>query len=471
MWKIRTMALILLLSGMGIGYFVYSPSSESAKFPFKLGLDLSGGTHLVYDADPTGIPKNEVSDAMDALRDVIERRVNMFGVAEPVVQIEKTGLFSKKDESKKYRLIVELPGVTDVKKAIAMIGATPTLEFKKERSQEKMQAILDARQEAQKILNEGKTPPENPLLQEDIYEATGLTGRFLESARLEFDSTTREPYVSLKFNKEGAKLFATITKNNIDKVLAIYLDGTVVSEPVIRSEIIGGSAVISGGFNGRNGAEEAKILVGRLNSGALPIEKLQLLSTQTIGASLGKEAINAGTRAGVWGLALVALFLILWYRLPGLLAVVALAIYVAMVLALFKLIPVTLTAAGVAGFVLSIGMAVDANVLIFERMKEELRGGRNISDAVREGFSRAWLSIRDGNTSSIITAVIIFYLTTALLKGFALTFVIGIIASMLSAIVITRTFLLAVASGENKGIAKFLFGSGVGFTTKLKNEN
>jgi len=456
MWKTRLLALILLLSGLGIGYFTYSPEGEATRFPFKLGLDLSGGIHLIYNADPSNIPEAEVSDAMDALRDIIERRVNMFGVAEPIVQIEKTGIFANSKEGK-YRLIVELPGETDVDRAIAMIGATPTLEFKKERPQEEMQPIIEAYQEFQKALKEGREPKPNPLLAEDIYESTGLTGRFLESARLEFNSTTGEAVVSIKFNKEGADLFAQITKENIDKVLAIYLDGTPVSEPVVREEIIGGSAVISGDFT----PEEAKILVGRLNSGALPIEKLELLSTQTIGASLGEAAIGAGVRAGMWGLVFVALFLILWYRLPGFLAVIALGIYVATLLALFKLIPVTLTAAGIAGFVLSIGMAVDANVLIFERMKEELRGGRNIRDAAREGFSRAWLSIRDGNTSSIITAIILFWFGSSLIEGFALTFGLGIIISMLSSIVVTRTFLLAIAGNENKGVVKFLFGSGI----------
>ncbi len=450
------MAIILLISGLGIGYFTYSPEGETTRFPFKLGLDLSGGTHLIYSADPSNIPEAEVSDAMDALRDIIERRVNMFGVAEPVVQIEETGIFAKSEEKNRYRLIVELPGVTDVDKAIAMIGATPTLEFKKERPQEEMQPIIEAYQEFKKALDEGREPKPNPLLAEDIYESTGLTGRFLENARLEFNSTTGEAVVSIKFNKEGSNLFAQITKENIDKVLAIYLDGTPVSEPIVREEIIGGSAVISGDFT----PEEAKILVGRLNSGALPIEKLELLSSQTIGASLGEVAIGAGVRAGMWGLAFVALFLILWYRLPGFLAVVALGIYVATLLALFKLIPVTLTAAGIAGFVLSIGMAVDANVLIFERMKEELRRGRNIRDAAREGFSRAWLSIRDGNTSSIITAVILFWFGSSLIEGFALTFGLGIIISMLSSIVVTRTFLLSIVGNENNKASKFLFGTG-----------
>jgi len=444
------------MSGLGIGYFDYSSEKEATRFPFKLGLDLSGGTHLIYGADPSGIPGAEVADAMEALRDVIERRVNLFGVAEPIVQIEETGVFAGKEEMGNYRLIVELPGVTDVDEAVAMIGATPTLEFKKERPQEEIQPIIEAYQEMQRALEEGREPKANPLLSEDIYESTGLTGRFLESARLEFDSTTSEAVVYIKFNKEGTDLFAEITKENVGKILAIYLDGAPVSEPVIREEIIGGSAVISGDFT----PEEAKILVGRLNSGALPIEKLELLSTQTIGASLGEEAIGAGVRAGLWGLALVALFLIIWYRLPGVLAVISLCIYISIVLALFKLIPVTLTAAGIAGFVLSIGIAVDANILIFERMKEELRRGRNIRDAIREGFSRAWFSIRDGNTSSIITAIILFWFGTSLIEGFALTFGLGIIASMLSAIVITRTLLLSIATENNQGATKILFGTG-----------
>ncbi len=470
MWKIRLLAIMLLLSGIGIGYFDYSSQQNGgfgSSFAFKLGLDLSGGTHLVYDANPAGIPEAEVSGAMSALRDVIERRVNLFGVSEPLVQIEKTGLFSSNKEGKKYRLIVELPGVTDVKKAIAMIGATPTLEFKKERSKKEVKAYNTALTEFKKEEKAGKKVTPSKVILAGPYEATGLTGRFLESSQLEFNPTTGKPTISIKFNDKGSKLFAKITKENIGKVLAIYLDGAPVSEPVIREEISGGDAIISGGFT----IKEAKTLVGRLNSGALPIEKLDLLSSQTIGASLGGKAVNAGVNAGMWGLIFVAIFLILWYRVPGLLAVIALGIYISIVLALFKFIPVTLTAAGIAGFVLSIGMAVDANVLIFERMKEELNNGRNVVDSVREGFSRAWLSIRDGNTSSIITAIILFWFGTSLIEGFALTFALGIIVSMFSAIMITRTFLLAIAVGENKSITKFLFGSGFSLSKKHKTIN
>jgi len=258
-------------------------------------------------------------------------------------------------------------------------------------------------------------------------------------------------------------LFAEITGRNVGRTVAIFLDRqlgniTPITAPVVQQAISGGQAVITGSFT----PDEAKILVGRLNSGALPVDRLVLLSTQTIGPSLGAEAVNAGILAGIWGLSLVAVFLILWYRLPGLLAVVSLGIYIAMVLALFKLIPVTLTAAGLAGFILSIGMAVDANVLIFERMKEEILGGRGtLPEAIREGFKRAWLSIRDGNLSSIITAVILFWFGTSLIEGFALTFAIGIIISMFSAIVITRTFLLAVAKDIEVDHAGVLFKSGI----------
>lgn len=463
MLKIRLLALIILLSGIGVGYFVYSTevTDANSRFAFKLGLDLSGGTHLVYDADPAGIPENEVSDAMDALRDIIERRVNLFGVSEPVVQIEEAGVFSS-EEKNKYRLIVELPGITDVASAVEMIGATPTLEFKKERPEEEVKPIIEAYQKYQKDIEEGLEPQIDPLLFEEVYEPTGLTGRFLEKATLQFSggATGNEPSVLLRFNDEGAELFAKITKENIDKRLAIYLDGMPISEPVVRGEITGGEAIISGGFTGRDGAKEAKILVGRLNSGALPVGELKLVSTQTIGPSLGVEAVKAGVEAGLFGLVLVALFLIVWYRLPGLLAVLSLCVYIVVVLTLFKLIPVTITAAGIAGFVLSIGMAVDANVLIFERMREELKEGRSIHTAIDEGFSRAWTSIRDGNTSSIITAIILFWFGTSLIQGFALTFAIGIVASMFSAIFTTKIFLLSVAKGENEGITKFLLGSG-----------
>lgn len=444
--KLRITAIILILFGVLIGYYIYS--SQTTK-PFKLGLDLAGGTHLVYQADVSKIEEIDIKDSMSALRDVIERRTNLFGVSEPLVQVETT--------DKHNRLIVELPGVTDINQAVEMIGQTPLLEFKKEK--ENTQEIIEAKQSFAKALESGeeKEITSSDLAFQDPYTDTGLTGSFLEKARLQFDPTTGEPAVSLSFNKEGREMFAKITKENVGKTLAIYLDGSPITIPVVREEIRDGNAEISGGFN----PEEAKQLVRDLNYGALPVP-IELISTQSVGASLGEDVLNKGIMAGIYGLLAVALFLLLWYRLPGLVSVIALGFYVIVMLALFKVIPVTLTSAGIAGFILSIGMAVDANVLVFERIKEELKKGLIIEDAIREGFARAWLSIRDGNISSIITAIILFWFGTSLVQGFALTFGIGVAISMFSALTITRTLLLAVAPKKEGGkVGKFLFGNGI----------
>jgi len=451
MWKKRIIALVILLLGVGIAFFVFKSEPKMNKnyehassffkhSPFRLGLDLSGGSHLVYKADVSGVAAGQVSDAMSALRDVIERRVNLFGVSEPVVQVQEGGFGSGGGE----KLIVDLPGITDVEKATAMIGQTPLLEFKTE-------APAGTPQKATVDKNGKVTLDTTPQ-----FTATELTGRYLKKATLEFDQNTREPKVGLQFDDTGTQLFDQITKANVGKIVAIYLDGAPISTPVVREEISGGTAQISGSFT----PTEAKQLVGRLNSGALPVP-ISLLSKQTIGASLGTNAVHAGVKAALIGFIFIALFLILWYRLPGLIAVLSLCIYIAIVLTLFKLLPVTLTAAGIAGFIISLGIAVDANVLIFERVKEELRSGRTIADSVANGFSRAWFSIRDSNTSSIITAIILFWFGTSLIQGFALTLGMGVLVSMLSAITITRIFLYAIEFvGEGK-VARFLFSSGL----------
>ncbi len=470
MWKTRIGALLLLILGAGIGYFIYAsePKLHEGKtvrgqalaetFPFKLGLDLSGGVQLVYSADVSSVKPGEVKNAMDALRDVIERRINTFGVSEPVVQIEEKGGITGPVEE---RLLVELPGVTDVKRAVEMIGQTPKLEFMKERSKEELDAYNKAVEKIKADQAAGKPLSIPAEILAGPYMPTELNGRFLERAVLEFDPTTREPIVSIVFNKQGADLFGQLTKDNIGKTIAIYLDRELgnpdpISAPVVREAILGGKAQITGKFT----PAEAKTLVGRLNSGALPVDKLELLSTQTISAPLGAKALMAGIWAGVFGLVIVAGFLVLWYRLPGLVAVVALAIYVVIMLALFKFLGVTLTAAGIAGLILSIGMAVDANILIFERTKEELRKGHNVHEALREGFARAWTSIRDSNISSIITAVILFWFGTSLIKGFALTFGLGVIISMITAISISRTLLFALPFSGHGSFVRALFGSG-----------
>lgn len=448
MIKRRFWAIVLILVSFLIGYFVYSTQSSDSSFKFKLGLDLNGGTELVYKADLTkasSTPK-EISSSMNTLRDVIERRVNAFGVAEAVVRVERIGFTGSDSEQ---QLIVELPGVTDIDKAIAMIGATPSLEFR----------LVATNTEAySKELEKASTTEAKQKITEKMFEYTGLTGRLLEKSALEFNQNTGEAMVSLQFNSEGSDLFAKITKDNVGRQLAIFLDGDLKSMPNIKEEIRGGKAVISGSFTGSAGVKEAKKLVDNLNLGALPVP-ITLISTQTIGASLGHGAVDASTKAGFIAFIVIAIFLILVYRLPGLLAVVALTIYTILNLALFKLIPVTLTAAGIAAFVLSIGMAVDANILIFERMKEELKRGRELGDAIKEGFHRAWTSIRDSNTSSMITAVILYmFSSTAVVKGFALVFFIGVAVSMFTAITASRTLLLAVKNEKAGRVLTFLFG-------------
>ena len=439
MVKLRFLAIFLLLMGLVIGYFdianFIAPESLWAKLPFRLGLDLQGGTHLVYRADVSAV-KEDVSEAMAGLRDIIERRVNLFGVTEPVVQVEHQG--------KEQRLIVELAGVKDINEAIQMIGETPYLEFRTERPEKEREEILAAQKN-------------NERLTEDPYFApTQLTGRYLKKAALDFDQTTFEPVVLLEFNQEGSEIFAQLTKENIGKRLAIYLDGAAISAPVVQEEIPNGRAQITGRFT----PDEAKTLVRRLNSGALPVP-IKLISQQSIGASLGEKALHKGIRAGIYGILAVALFLIIRYRLAGFLAVLALGIYIVLVLALFKIIPVTLTAAGIAGFILSVGMAVDANILIFERFKEERRSGKSLETSLREGFRRAWSSIRDSNISTLITCIILYWFGTSIIRGFALTLGIGVLVSMFSAIVVTRTFLLALGIREEGRITDFLFGESV----------
>lgn len=442
---------------MAIGFFVYKSDEVSptdsprlAKYAFKYGLDLNGGTELTYRADVSKIKSGDVGGAMSSLRDVIERRVNLFGVSEPIVQVENPGVVSGGVD---HRLLVELPGVTDIQEAVALIGKTPQLEFRLLRS------------EAKNFTGEEL---KNKTVDE-VFAPTGLDGQYLERADLQFTNgggaqLAGQPIVAITFNSEGRDLFAKITREHKGEVLAIFLDGQVISSPVIQDEILDGKAVISGGFT----PDEAKALVRDLNYGALPVP-IELISTQTIGASLGQDAKTAGVKAGVVGFALIVAFLILWYRLPGIVASLSLIIYIILSLAVFKLIPVTFTAAGIAGFILSIGMAVDANILIFERTKEELKRGKSVHDSLHEGFSRAWLSIRDSNISSIITAIILFWLGTSAIKGFALTLGLGVIISMFTAITISRTFLFAIAPNPPTGregqgrVSKFLFSNGLHF--------
>jgi len=439
MFAIRYWSVIILIVAGVVGFFVWSTTGGGGRFDFKLGLDLSGGTHLVYQTDTSKIESAEVGSSLEALRQVIERRVNAFGVGEPIVHLEQGGALGQGG----HRLVVELPGITDINEAVRRIGQTPVLEFK----------LVKVGFETTLTNPDGTT---NPL----AFEDTGLTGAYLSRASLQFGNgqgaLASQPVIRVDFNAEGTKLFADITSAHVGHNIAIFLDGEMLSAPVVQEKITDGTAIISGNFT----AESAKELATNLNLGALPVPIL-LASTQTIGATLGEEAVRAGLLAGVLGFAALALFMIVWYRLPGVVAVVSLFIYVVLMLALFKLIPVVLTAAGIAGFILSVGLAVDANVLIAERIKEELAAGKKSEAAIREGFARAWLAIRDSNIAHIIAGVILFWFGTSLIKGFALVFSLGVVVSMLSAITMSRTFLLALGVSAESGWGRFLMRSGL----------
>ncbi len=411
--------------------------------PYVLGLDLQGGVDLTYQADLSTV--QDKTDAMSGLRDVIERRVNLFGVSEPVVQIQGQD-----------KLVVQLPGVKDVKQAIDMIGQTPYLEFDEERDPAQTQQILDKIKEVQaaqeKKQDITKIKDWQLALQNPYIKPTELTGKYLSKATVSFDQTTYKPQIQLQFNSDGAKLFENITARNIKKPLAILLDGASIIDtngdgkidsndlyaPIIQDKITGGTAVITGNMS----IQTANDITRRLNSGALPVKIGNPISQETVGPVLGSVSLQKSLLAGIYGLLAVMLFMILFYRLPGLLASIALLIYVAITLAIFKLVPITLTLAGIGGFILSIGMAVDANILIFARMKEEIKQGKDLSLAISEGFKRAWPSIRDSNINSLIVCAILFIFSTSFIKGFALTLSLGVVISLFSAIFITRILLM-----------------------------
>ncbi len=461
-------ATIVVLIIVGIGGFVYqNATAENATHPFKLGLDLAGGSHLVYEADVSKIDPAEVPELMGVLRAVVEKRVNAFGVSEPIVQVERSSFVS---ETQVNRLVIELPGVTDVAQAVAEIGQTPLLEFKlldpdrlaQQQTLDSVRSLTENATNSKAAVGNVKINGET-IEEQDPYVDTGLTGRYVETATLEFaggqgGQLSNEPMVSVKFNEEGAKLFAELTRDNVGQQIGIFLDGELLSSPVVNEAITGGTAVITGSFT----AEEARALAQNLSFGALPVP-IKLASTQTIDATLGAGVVDKSIMAGAFGFLLISLFMIGWYRLPGVVATFALASYILISLLIFMLIPVTLTAAGLAGLVLSLGMAVDANVLVFERMKEEFRSGKSSREATVEGFSRAWSAIRDGNVTAILSAVILFWFGTALIKGFALVLGIGTLISIISAVTLTRTLLtiLPDVKRSDPGFLPYLFGSGL----------
>jgi protein-export membrane protein SecD len=567
--RVRLAAVFVLLLGLAGGVYA-SPAHtngalawahETLHLPlwrvpssgFRLGLDLQGGSHLLYEADVSQIPETERRDALEGVRDVIERRVNAFGVSEPLVQTSTAGGH--------YRVIVELAGIKDVNEAIKQIGETPILEFK-EQSTEPARALTEQEKKDLATFNAGatkkakdvakqavasvasstafaelakqysddpgskdtggdlgyfatntlvaefsaaveklkdgevtaepvktvfgyhiikrtgerdtekdgqkiheysashiliRTKTEADIVPPEQWKGTGLTGKQLKRASVQFDQQSGEPNVALQFNDEGATLFAELTERNVGKPIAVFLDGAIISDPVVSQKIVGGQAVISGRAMT---VASTKTLAQRLNAGALPVP-VSLLSQKTVGATLGDASLAQSLFAGILGFIVVGLFMLVFYRFPGIIATVALLIYTALSLSLFKLFGFTMTLAGIAGFILSIGMAVDANILIFERMKEEIRRGRSVGAAVDEGFHRAWNSIRDSNFSSLITCAILYWFGTSVVRGFALTLALGIAVSLFSAITVTRTFLrLTMGSWAEKHL--WLFGASRG---------
>jgi len=545
--KIRATVLVTLILAILVGIYVFpigwnktadflkTKTNSTINLPhlkesgFHLGLDLLGGTHLVYEADMSKIDSKDQSGAIDGVRDVIERRVNALGVSEPLVQTNFSG--------DAWRIVVDLAGVKNVSDAINQIGETPVLQFR-EQAENPTRALSDAEkkdmedfnkvallnatdilskvqkgesfedlafkysedtgsreqkgdlgwfrdgamikdfEDAVKALKDGQMRPtllkteygyhiikktgERTIQEEgtdikeynashilvktksvadymtmdDYWTDTELSGRQLQRASVQFDPNTSVPEVNLQFDADGTKLFKDITEKNVGKPVGIFLDGQPISTPTVNEAIRDGNARITGNFD----LQEAKLLAQRLNAGALPVP-VKLVSQETVGATLGSESVNKSLFAGLIGFALVALLMIFYYRLAGIMSVISLLIYGVLTLAIFKFVPVTMTLAGIAGFILSLGMAVDANVLIFERLKEELREGKDLELAITESFRRAWPSIRDGNVTTLITSLILFWFSTSLIRGFALTLSLGILVSMFSAIVITRIFM------------------------------
>lgn len=507
----------------------------------NLGLDLQGGIHLEYSVDTSNIPEEKRSEALQAALDVIERRVNAFGVGEPLVQLSRAG-----DED---RILVELPGVKDVEEAKKALKETPYLEFREDNSEEVQKEIdainAESKQQADQALERAKNGEDFTALAKEFskdtasaenggdldfakkgkfvtefddvlfnpdfktgtvwpelvhtpfgwhiikktdersaqnpegneadrgegddkevrashilfvektldalpeilrFKSTDLSGKNLKNAYVDYNSGQGLglPQVALQFDSDGAKLFADMTKRNIGKQIAIVLDGNIVSAPTVQAEIPNGQAVITGDFT----VKEAKALVARLNEGALPAP-ITLVGEQTVSASLGETSLHESLLAGMYGVLAVAVFMILYYRFFGLIATFALLLYAGLLFSIFKFssltpFPITLSLAGIAGFILSIGMAVDANILVFERTWEEVKKGKTLSKSIDEGFRRAWPSIRDGNGSTLLTCFILIWLGTGFVKGFALILLLGVILSVFTAMFVTKTLLMAL---------------------------
>lgn len=385
-------------------------------FDLGQGLDIQGGTQIILKADMTPIAESDRLEALEAARQVILRRVDLYGVNEPLVQSSVT--------ANDYRIIVELAGVDDPREALALIGTTAQLDFR-------MQGV------------ETPEATKSAMAFFSNFKKTGLTGNDLKRSTVQFDQQTNEPVVSLEFNDEGTKKFAEVTKENVNGVLGIFIDDQPLMLPRINVPILDGRAIITGSFT----VEQAKNLSIQLNAGALPVS-IEVLQQRTIGASLGQNSVQKSVLAGVFGLGLVMLFMVLLYGWKGLIADIALVIYAILTIAIYKLMNVTLTLPGIAGLILTIGMAVDSNILIFERIKEELRAGKPFELAMNLGFGRAWDSIKDANLTTIFTSLVLinpfnfsFLNSSGLVRGFGITLFIGVVLSLFTGVVVSRTLM------------------------------
>ncbi len=409
MKKSLLVKLLLILAIVGVSLYV---SFFDSRFKFSLGLDLAGGSRLVFEADTSRVDLSIKDKALESLRTVIEKRVNLFGVSE-------SNVYSSNFENKD-RIIVELPGITDPKEATLLIGKTAQLVF----------AIPNSESEATASSEIVGLIP------------TNLTGADLKSAETIFDQNTGKPAVAIEFNDEGSKKFETITGENIGKPLAILLDNEIVSSPLVNEKITGGKAQISGQFT----LEEAEKLETQLNAGALPVPVL-LVEEKTVGASLGVDSINKSLKAGIIGLIMISIFMILIYGRYGIVSVISLLIFAIITIAIYKIIPITLTLPGIAGFLLTVGMAVDSNILIFERLKEEIKL-KSLETAMEVSFGKAWDSIRDANIATLVAAFILanpldwgFLHISGPVRGFAITLALGIGISLFTGIVVSRSLL------------------------------
>lgn len=423
LWLRLLIVVVLLLAAIQVVFtpirFVrWTPEWQSPRIGVNLGLDLQGGSYLVLEAQDTSTVK-VTPGAVDAAMRVIENRIDQLGVAEPTLQRQGS-----------RRIVVELPGIQDPERAIALIGKTALLEFVDTQLTQVPQGARWSTDGKTVTLPEGAGASQTLTLAKKVV----LTGADLADAQASFDENTTEPIVNFQFKGKGAKTFEDFTGANVGKYLTIVLDNEVISSPVIRDRITGGRGQISGGFTDITGARDLAVL---LRGGALPVP-VDVVERRSVGPTLGRDSLDRTLRAGIVAMAMVLLFMVLLYGLPGLLADMALLMYGLFLLGALVSLGATLTLPGIAGFILSVGMAIDANILIFERIKEELRSGKTLRAAIGGGWSRAWSAILDSNVTTLIGALVLFSLGTGPVKGFAVTLAIGVTISMFTAIVITR---------------------------------